>query len=113
MAGGMHVAGGMHGWGPVWQGACLVVGDAWQVGMHGQWGMCGRGVHGRGHVWQEACVAVGVCVAGGCMWQGHVWQWGVYVAGGHMWYGVYVAGEMATAADGTHLLECIFVKYVF
>ena len=32
---GGHVAGGVHGWGHVWQ----------------------EGVHGRGHAWQGACVA--------------------------------------------------------
>ena len=47
--------------------------------MHGRGGACvaGRGdVHGRWHVWQGC-----VCIAGG---------------------GVCMAGEMATAADGTH-----------
>ena len=64
-------------------------------GVHGR-GMHGRGVHGRG-----------TCMAGGHAWQGdkhgrgHAWQ------GGHVWWGlcmvgVGVAGETATAADGTH-----------
>ena len=64
----------------------------------------------------QICVAVlhnyrggggGACMAGGmrggwvCMAGGHVW-WGVCMVG------VCVAGETATAADGT-LLECILV----
>ena len=55
-------------------------------GMYGERGMCGRGVYrGRG-----ACM-VGV----GHMWQGRrAWWW----VGG----GACVAGETATAADGTH-----------
>ena len=42
-----------------------------------------------------------VCIAGG----EHVWQRGACVVGGHTWQGGHacVAGEMATAADGTHL----------
>ena len=41
--------------------------------------MCGGGVHGRGL----------------CMGQGHVWR-------GHALWGTCVAGETATAAEGTH-----------
>ena len=44
----------------------------------------GRGVHGRGHVWH------GSMHGRGC------------VAGEHVWWGACVAGETATAVDGTH-----------
>ena len=42
----------------------------------------------------------------GCAWQEGAW-WEAYVAGfvhdrGHAWQGACVAGEMATAEDGTH-----------
>ena len=47
----------------------------------------------------------GACMAGG----GHAWWVGVHGRGACvMWRGVCVAGETATAADGT-LLECILV----
>ena len=56
---------------------------AWhEGGMHGR-GLCGRVV--GGHAWQGMCMAEGACMAGG-----------------HAWQGVRMAGEMATAADGTH-----------
>ena len=88
--------------GGTWQGACMAGAS-----------MYGRGcVHGRGmcvagkHVWQ------GVCVAGGVHGGGHVWQGvcgrrhgGGMCAGGMYGRGAYVAGEMATAADGTHPTE--------
>ena len=60
--GGACVAGGMHGRGHVWQGACMAGGAcvAWGPCMVGG-GMCGReGVHGRG-----------ACVVGGCVWHAH------------------------------------------
>ena len=56
-----------------------------------------------GHVWQGDLHGKGVCVAGGmhgrcvCVAGDHAWQ------GGNACPGVfYTAGEMATAADGTH-----------
>ena len=64
-------------------------------------GVCMAGgsicVAGEGDVWQEACVAGGMHDA----WWGHVCK------GGHAWQGVYmagawVAGQTATAEDGTH-----------
>ena len=73
--GGVHgtgeacVAGGMHGWGHVWQG------HAWQEGMHGRVGACvAGGVHGGGvrAWWGCACMA-GVCMAGGMCGMGHAW----------------------------------------
>ena len=59
------------------------------------------GVCGRGNVWW-ACVAggmhgMGACVAGGCMF-GRVCAW----QGSMRRRGACVAGETATAADGTH-----------
>ena len=45
------------------------------------WVMCGGG-----YAWQRVCMVVGVHVRG-CVWQG---------------VRACVAGEMATAADGTH-----------
>ena len=43
-------------------------------------------------------------MAGGMCGRGCVWQTGTCMAGGHVWQGVClcVAGETATAADGTH-----------
>ena len=54
-------------------------------------GACGAG---EGHAWGE----------GGHGWQGCVWQEGhAWQGGGCAWQGgACVAGEMATAADGTH-----------
>ena len=70
----------------------------WQAGVHGkgvcgQGGMCGGGVQGgmcgRGHAWGHA-------------WQG-VRGGGACVARRHAWQGeACVAGETATAVDGTH-----------
>ena len=73
-------------------------------------GMLGRRCAWWGHAWwgggmhgSRVCVVVGACVAGGMHGRGHMWQgacmaWGYVVGGG--W--ACVAGEMATAADGTH-----------
>ena len=57
-------------------------------------GVCGKG---------GACMVVGVH-GGGCTWQGGMCGRGVCMAGGGMfgWEGACVAGETATAADGTH-----------
>ena len=63
----------MHGRGHAWQGC------AWQGDLHGKEGMHGGGVCMAGSVWQ-GCMAVGMHGGGGA----------------------YVAGEIATAADGTH-----------
>ena len=98
MAGGVHgrgcswqgacVAGGVHGRGHVWWGACMA------GGVHGRGHACQGGVHGRG-----ACMAGGVC-GRGHVWQGRrawqgvcVWQGGVHDRG-HAWQGVCVAGGM-------------------
>ena len=79
--------------------------------VHGQ-----AGVHGQG-----ACMAGGVCVPGGYAWQGACMTGGMQGGGGMhgrgdmhgrgacMAWGMHgrgacVAGETATAADGTHLL---------
>ena len=89
--------------------------------VHGGWGE-GACVAG-GHAWQGACLAGGACMAegyarqGACMAGGHVcprgcvWQGGgmhgrgACMAGGMCGRGrhAFVAGEMATAVDGTHL----------
>ena len=107
----------MHGRGYAWQEACVARGHAWPRG-----GMCCRG-----HVWQGACVARGTYMAEAHVWQevwcmaggmhgkrGHAWQKGACMVGGmhgrgHAWQGVCMAGEMATAAEGSILLECILV----
>ena len=71
----------------------------------------GGGRCGRGHAWQ-GCALQGVCVPGGHAWWGHAWQGGM-LGRGHAWQGAcmaervcmaraYLAGEMATAVDGTH-----------
>ena len=61
-------------------------------------GMCGRGVCMVGGVCgRGACMAKGTCMAGQVCCKGHAWQ------GGCVWQGACVAGEMATAVDGTHL----------
>ena len=58
-----------------------------------------------------SCMAGGACVAGECMvvggmhGKGHVWQGGMHAGGegvGMCGRRECVAGEMATAADGTH-----------
>ena len=68
-----------------------------------------------GHVWQRgACSVKGAMhdegayiTKGACMAGGHVW-WGICLAGGTCvarkvcMVGACMAGEMATAADGTH-----------
>ena len=56
--------------------------------MHSEGGMCGEG----GHTWQK-----GVCVCGGGMCGREA-----CMAGGHVWQGACIAGETATAVDGTH-----------
>ena len=102
--------------GHVWRGACVATGvcsrgmcgggdmhgggHAWWGGMHGrryawQESCIAGGVHGRGHAWQQAYVAGGMH-GGGCAWQRG------YMGGWHAWQGACMAGEMATAADGTH-----------
>ena len=60
------------------------------------------GMHGRGVAWQE-----GACVAGA-----HAWQGGMCGRGCAWWGGggSCVAGETATAVDGTHptgMLSCL------
>ena len=74
-------------------------------------GMCGGGMHGGG-VWQGVCMAgacvVGACMAGSMHGGGHVWWGGACVDWWRLaWQGVYMAGEMATAADGTHSTEML------
>ena len=72
----------MWGRGHAWQGACMV-----------------GGVHGSGwHAWQGACMAGGHVWQGGMRGRRGVHGRGVGVAGGY----ACMAGEMATAADGTH-----------
>ena len=44
---------------------------------------------------------VGDIHGGGHVWQGHAQWWGMCMTG-DVWQGVSVAGEMATATDGTH-----------
>ena len=76
------MAGYMHGM----RGACMAGGcvAGWWGGGHAWQGVVwqggGGGMHGRGCAWQK----------------GHAWQ------GGMRGRGVCMAGEMATAADGTH-----------
>ena len=80
----------------VWQGACMA------GGMHGRdpcmvEGMCGGGVHGRRCAWQE-----GMCIGGVWRGGGVHGRRGMHGRGrGHTWCGG-VAGETATAEDGTH-----------
>ena len=61
-------------------------------------GMRGRGrASQRGRAWQGRCAWQGEhALQGGCAWQG------ACVGGLHVWQRGCVAGEMATAADGTH-----------
>ena len=104
MAGG----GACVAWVHAWQGACIAKEGACMV---------------RGCAWQRgACIVKGVVYGiggrhgkGGYAWQGHTWHGeGVmcgqeaYIAGEHTWLGCMrgqgacVAGETATAVDGTH-----------
>ena len=57
------------------------------------------------------CAWQGACVAGGCAWQGaYMVVEGACVAG----WGMCVAREMATAADGTHptrMLSCFIFLF--
>ena len=65
-------------------------------GMHGR-GTCMAGcMHGRGHVWQRHAWQ------GGMHGSGHVWQGACVVRGERVCQGVCMAGETATAVDGTH-----------
>ena len=75
--------------GGVWQVACMV------GGLH-----CGV-MHGR-----EACVAGRVCMAGGMCGRGCAWQGGMHGGGG-----ACMAGETATAADGTHPTGMLSFSY--
>ena len=50
------MAGGVHGRGHAWQGACMAGG----VG----WGMCGGGMHCGGHAWHGGVCGEGACIAG-------------------------------------------------
>ena len=50
-------------------------GDAWQEGVHGRGGMCGRG----------ACVAGRMHGRGACMAGGHEWQGGMHGRGCAWW----------------------------
>ena len=105
MAGGVH-GGGMHG-----RGTCLG-GGKHGGGMpnrgHAWWGTClGGGKHGggmpsRGHAWWGTCLGGGKH-GGGMPSRGHAWWEGMH-SRGHAWQGdgACVAGETATAADGTH-----------
>ena len=57
------------------------------------------GVHGRGHAWWGGgCMTGGMCGWGACV------TWGGMCGGGHVWLRgeACVAGEIATAAGGTH-----------
>ena len=51
------MAGGMHGWGHMWQGACMVAGGCMVGGCAWQRAYVAGGMHGRG-----ACI--GECMAG-------------------------------------------------
>ena len=74
------MAGGMHGRGHVWQGACMA-----------------GGMHGRGgHAWQ------GVCMVGDMHGRGVCMVGGMHGGGMH-------GRKMAIAAGGYILLECILV----
>ena len=79
---------------------CPQEGCAWQGG-HAWQGLNDRGIHGRGYVWQ------GVHSKGGMHGKG-----GMQCKGGmHGGGGACVAGETATAADGTHptgMHSCLF-----
>ena len=61
----------------------------------------GGGVHGWGHAWQGAYV-VGGMHGRGCAWQGGMRGRGMCGRGDVCGRGACVAGETATAADGTH-----------
>ena len=65
-----------------------------------------RGMHDRGGVHGRGSCMVGGMHGKGCAWQEGAW-WEAYVAGLCMTGGMHgrgacVAGEMATAEDGTH-----------
>ena len=56
------MAGGMHGRGHAWWGACVVGGmhgggHAWQGSMHGRGLYMAGGMCGRGHAWQGVCTS--------------------------------------------------------
>ena len=81
------MAGGMHGRGHEWQGACMA-----------------GGMHGRGHAWQGACMAGGM--------NGGVRGTGVRDRG----RGACMAGEMATAASSMHptgMHSCFMIFFLW
>ena len=104
----------MHGkGGHVWQGEA----HAWQGHVHGRGVSMAGGMHGRGNVWQgEGVHGMGECMAGAYAWQRGVhgrehgrgacvtggMHGGVCIVVGGTWQGACMAGETATAADGTH-----------
>ena len=75
------MAGGMHGRGCAWQGACMA-----------------GGMHGRGHAWW------GVCMAGG-----HVWQ-GWHACHTCLLPDTTRYGDMVNERAVRILLECILVE---
>ena len=76
------------------KGACMVKRTCVIGSMHGR-GMQDRGHAWQGHAWQGAFVV-------GCAGQGACMVVGVCVTGGVHGRGGCMAGEMATAVDGTH-----------
>ena len=73
------VGGDMHGRGHVWWGACMAGGMHDKGSMHGGGAHVMGGMHGRGVCGRGACMAGGMHGGGACM-----------------------AGDTATAVDGTH-----------
>ena len=72
------------------------------------------GVHGGGHAWLVGVHGQGVCVAGECAWWGSVHGRGCAWLRRCAWQGECVAGETATAADGTHptgMHSCLPLRY--
>ena len=99
-----------------WQrGVCVAKGGGvCNEGGHIWWRGCmAKGVWQKGGVWQRgSCMAKGgVCGEGACMVGRHAWQGGVHgrgyawqgdICGRGVWRGASMAGEIATAVDGTH-----------
>ena len=90
MAGGIH-GGGEH----AWQGTCVA------GGMHGRWG-----VHGKGHAWWGG----GMNGRGVCMARGHMWQGACMAHTSPPWQ---ILRDTVNERAVRILLECILVVQLF
>ena len=79
MAGGVCMAGGVHGRGCAWQGVCM-------GGMHGRGGVCGR----------VGAYMKGACMTGVCVWGG-AGETATAVGGTHP-TGMHSCGTMSLAS---------------